>query len=371
MGKKKSNTISEDYLLLPQHVFPSRPAPSPSSSVPASGTATPSQPPSTEPSESATLSTPAPESKPTLTPIFDSHTHLLSTYAFYKSKYPSGQHQTVFEFAKALLNGGTEERKSNKVEAMVDVWCEPPFKKDQWKVYADAALTKEGEQSWGGFEYWFVMGIHEAKKYNDQIEADILEAMTHPRCVGWGEIGLDYHYDHSPREIQREVFTRQLRHAVKLGKSLTIHTREADEDTERILKAEVPKDHKVHIHCFTDSPQFAQNLLAHFPNLCIGVTGVVTYSSNTNTSDIIRIMAESNPTAPLRIVLETDAPYMTPGNICGSLPAEVKGKKLPICHSAMIPWTAEFVVGVVGSEKWDVEKVMKESRDNCRMIYGV
>jgi TatD DNase family protein len=72
-----------------------------------------------------------------------------------------------------------------------------------------------------------------------------LRAITHPRCVGWGEIGLDYHYDNSPREVQRDVLTRQLRHAVRLGKPLTIHTREADQDIERILKEEVPKDHKV------------------------------------------------------------------------------------------------------------------------------
>lgn len=69
--------------------------------------------------------------------------------------------------------------------------------------------------------------------------------MSHPRCVGWGEMGLDYHYDLSPRDIQRIVFRRQLKHAVRLGKPLTIHTREADEDTEMILKEEVPKEHKV------------------------------------------------------------------------------------------------------------------------------
>lgn len=116
--------------------------------------------------------------------------------------------------------------------------------------------------------------------------------MKHPRCVGWGEIGLDYHYDNSPREIQQEVFTRQLRHAVRLGKPLTIHTREAEADTERILKAEVPQDYRVslfkspsshdelnpvcpqiHIHCFTDSPEWAARMLEHFPNLFIGVTG--------------------------------------------------------------------------------------------------
>ena len=119
-----------------------------------------------------------------------------------------------------------------------------------------------------------------------------IEAMAHPRCVGWGEIGLDYHYDNSPRDIQQRVFVRQLRQAVKLAKPLTIHTREADEDTLRILKEEVPKDHrvshsflslpsnsaliserKIHIHCFTDTPEFAKQMLDHFQNLYIGVTG--------------------------------------------------------------------------------------------------
>jgi TatD DNase family protein len=77
-----------------------------------------------------------------------------------------------------------------------------------------------------------------------------IEAMAHPRCVGWGEMGLDYHYDNSPRPVQQAVFARQLRCAVRLNKPLTIHTREADEDTERILKEEVPKDHKVSLYSF-------------------------------------------------------------------------------------------------------------------------
>lgn len=103
---------------------------------------------------------------------------------------------------------------------------------------------------------------HEAKSYTDEVEAEMyvvvcgfpvfvliglhsLEAMSHPRCVGWGEIGLDYYYNLSPPEVQREVFTRQLRQATKLGKPLTIHTREAEEDMERILKTEVPQSHRV------------------------------------------------------------------------------------------------------------------------------
>ena len=67
---------------------------------------------------------------------------------------------------------------------------------------------------------------------------------------------MDYHYDNSPRQIQQEVFTRQLRHAVRLGKPLTIHTREAEEDTERILKAEVPKDHRVSLSEYSAKTSF-------------------------------------------------------------------------------------------------------------------
>jgi TatD DNase family protein len=135
-----------------------------------------------------------------------------------------------------------------------------------------------------------VSGLSFFDEYLEQMSSS-LQAMEHPRCVGWGEMGLDYHYDNSPREIQREVFARQLRHAVRLNKPLTIHTREAEEDTERILKEIVPKEHpvspfdlpfqcfdmtdgyQIHVHCFTDSPELAGRLLDYFPNLCIGITG--------------------------------------------------------------------------------------------------
>lgn len=132
-------------------------------------------------------------------------------------------------------------------------------------------LRLESVISWSLFS-------HEAKRYTDKVENDMfvtlsglpslsethieflyllllcrLGAMDHPRCVGWGEIGLDYHYDNSPRDVQQDVFIRQLRNAVKLGKPITIHTREAEQDTERILKEEVPKDHKV---ILTNNPFF-------------------------------------------------------------------------------------------------------------------
>jgi len=94
---------------------------------------------------------------------------------------------------------------------------------------------------------------------------------------------------------------------------------------------------------------------------------VITYASNENTSDVIRQMTTTSE-QPLRILLETDAPFMTPGNLYKSLPS-LKGK-LPLCHTAMIPWTAEFVANVAGG-RWDTDEVMNESRENARRVYGV
>ncbi|KAJ7148963.1 Metallo-dependent hydrolase [Mycena crocata] len=305
-------------------------------------------------------------------PIVDTHTHLALTFESYRRKYPDGQYQTAWDFVHALYAPAG-------VEQMVDVWMEAPVR-PIWRQYADSALTEEGRRDlWGGVGYWFVMGVHphNAKHYTDKVEADIIEAMAHPRCVGWGEMGLDYHYDTSPRPVQREVFARQLRCAVRLNKPLTIHSREADADTERILKDEVPKNHKIHIHCFTDAPAFAQRLLDWFPNLYIGVTGVVTYSSNTDTSTTIRNMfASSNSTENLRIVLETDAPYMIPSTIYAT--PSLAGKKFPLCHCGMLPWTAAFVAKQLPAankekkeEGWDTARVMKVSRENARNMYGV
>ncbi|KAI0259438.1 hypothetical protein BC834DRAFT_926222 [Gloeopeniophorella convolvens] len=295
----------------------------------------------------------------TSAPIVDTHTHLVSTFAAYKHKYKEGKYENVYDFVRGIYRG-------KRISTLVDVWCEAPVQ-PVWREIADSALVEEDKkEKWGGLEYWFVMASHEARLYNDDVEKDILEAMTHPRNVGWGEIGLDFHYDNSPRDIQRDIFTRQLRHAVRLGKPITVHTREADEDTEQILKAEVPKNHRIHIHCFTDSPDFAQRLLDHFPNLYIGITGVITFSSNENTTEIVRRMITNSPTP--RIILETDAPYMVPANIYSSLPG-MKGR-FPLCHTAMIPWTAEFVASI-GGEGWDVERVLELGKTNAHSVYGV
>ena len=70
----------------------------------------------------------------------------------------------------------------------------------------------------------------------------------------------------------------------------------------------------------------------------------------------------------LRILLETDAPYMTPSNLYTAIP-HVKGR-LPICHTGMIPWTAEWVADIAG-KGWDTDRVLRDSRENARFVYGV
>ncbi len=94
----------------------------------------------------------------------------------------------------------------------------------------------------------------------------------------------------------------------------------------------------------------------------------MTFATNENTSGIIQQMASQNPESPLRILLETDAPFMIPANIYTALDG-MKGR-LPLSHSAMIPWTADFVAGLLG-EGWDSEKVLQVGRENARRVYGV
>ncbi|KAF6751932.1 hydrolase [Ephemerocybe angulata] len=319
----------------------------------------------------STLLMPTP---PTTKPIVDTHTHLASTFEMYRGRYSTrGEDvndlpaiETVYDFAKVMYEG-------RGVEAIIDVWCEVEQNKTRlWKEFADAALEKESK--WGSMQYWFVIGVHphEAKNYDDEMEKLLLEAAEHPRCVGLGEMGLDYHYSLSPHDVQQRVFRTQLEHAVRLNKPLTIHTREAEEDTERILKEVVPKDHRIHIHCFTDSPDFAKRLLDWFPNLYIGVTGVVTYATNANTSQVVKELVSAEG-SPLRIVLETDAPYMVPANLYDALPA-IKGKRFPVCHTGMVPWTAQFVSNALqGTEDgpWTADRIMIDARENARSVYGI
>ncbi|EGG20986.1 hypothetical protein DFA_00855 [Cavenderia fasciculata] len=193
---------------------------------------------------------------------------------------------------------------------------------------------------------------HNAKDYTDTVESKLIERMSHPKTVAWGEMGLDYYYKNSTHDQQKIAFRRQLGVAVPLGKPLVIHSRDAEEDTIAILKELVPKDYKIHIHCLTSSNQpYILQLLEHFSNLCIGFTGCITFKSSDPIRDSLAII-------PLdRLLLETDAPYMTPEPFRGQ-----------IAHSGHIPHVANLIAQIKGTS---VEAVLKQCRENTKKIYGI
>lgn len=150
-------------------------------------------------------------------------------------------------------------------------------------------------------DVWATAGVHphEARKGIDGIE-DLLEDSN---VVAVGEAGLDYHYDHSPREDQKKVFAQQIELANKSGLPLVIHTREAWEDTFKILDSEgVPKS--IVFHCFTGGTIEAKECLER--GAYLSFSGIITFKK----SESLRDAASECPLD--RAMIETDSPYLTP-----------------------------------------------------------
>ena len=154
---------------------------------------------------------------------------------------------------------------------------------------------------------------HNASRYNEGIEQALLAALRDPRARALGEIGLDYHYDHSPREVQQQVYRRQLELAHELGLPVALHMREAHDDGLRILKEVGVPPAGTLLHCFN----LGHAMLEPFLELgCyVAYGGPVTFKK----SDDVRDSARRTPLE--RIVTETDAPFMAPhpvrGVVCG------------------------------------------------------
>lgn len=147
---------------------------------------------------------------------------------------------------------------------------------------------------------------HDARLFNDQAEERIKKLIGQSaRVIAWGEIGLDYHYDNSPRDVQRDVFRRQLRLAREAGLPVIIHTREAEHDTIEILKDEWnDQSSRGIMHCFSGSLQLAE--AAMDLGFLISFAGVITFKK----ADELRNVARQVPLA--RLLIETDCPYLSP-----------------------------------------------------------
>ncbi len=159
---------------------------------------------------------------------------------------------------------------------------------------------------------WAAVGLHphEARHATEELLAQQEARVRSPRVVAWGEIGLDYHYDHSPRDLQQAVFCRQLQCARGAGLPVIIHCREAWEDCLRILSQEWASAGLGGVlHCFSGTPEVARRALDW--GFLISFAGNVTFPRAEN----LRQAARSVPIASL--LIETDSPYLAPQAVRG------------------------------------------------------
>ena len=197
---------------------------------------------------------------------------------------------------------------------------------------------------------WGTQGVHphEAESYSQRVDDVIRKRCADPRIVAVGEIGLDYHYDHADRAVQRTVFEQQLQIAADLNMPVVVHTREADEDTRSILanfSGQLAR--RGVIHSFTSGMALAQYALEE--GFMLGFNGITTF----NSADNVREVAAATPIE--KILLETDSPYLTPIPYRGMQNAPY-----------YLPFIAEKIAEIKGC---DVEHLLSRTWDNSMSLF--
>lgn len=193
------------------------------------------------------------------------------------------------------------------------------------------------------------VGVHPHSAESDGNEGyldKVNEFAKNKKVVAIGEIGLDYHYDFSPREKQIDVFSQQLALANDLNLPVIIHDREAHADTLELVQKYRPKGI---IHCYSGSAEMAREFLKL--GMYIGFTGSVTFK-NAN-----KLLLAAMEVPEDRILLETDCPYMAP--------VPYRGQR---CDSTLIPATAERLAELRGT---DAQTLIDRARENGMRVYGI
>jgi TatD DNase family protein len=234
------------------------------------------------------------------------------------------------------------------VKTMLNVGTGDPHT-DAFNRAVDLAEQQEG--------VYAAVGVHphDAKTFDDEAERHLTNlARQSKRVIAWGEIGLDYHYDHSPREVQREVFRRQLRIARELSLPVVIHSREADVDTITILGEELPGDANDGeragvLHCFGGSLTMAREAIEL--GFYISFAGNLTFKK----ADDLRDTARQLPLD--RLLVETDCPYLTP--------VPFRGRRN---EPARVIETARCLAGIHGR---DVEELGQITSENFMRLFRV
>ena len=190
---------------------------------------------------------------------------------------------------------------------------------------------------------------HEARLLDDNLCAQLKDLSQHPKVIAWGEIGLDYHYDNSPRDVQREAFRKQLRMARERGLPISIHTREGEADTLAIIEEEWKGCGLGGvIHCFTGTRSFAEAVIEL--GFYISFSGVVTFKK----AEDLREIARATPID--RIVIETDSPFLAP--------VPYRGKRN---EPAYVVETARAVAGL---RDLNVEDFTHSASENFKKLFG-
>jgi TatD DNase family protein len=178
---------------------------------------------------------------------------------------------------------------------------------------------------------WATVGVHphDAAELDAEGRRALEEMVTHERVVALGEVGLDYHYDHSPRELQREVFAQMIALGRRIKKPLVIHTRSAAADTLELLSSEGAREIGGIIHCFSEDREFAARALEL--GFYLSFSGIVTFKKALPIQDVARWAPAD------RVLVETDSPYLAP--------VPLRGRP---CEPAFIVHTAEFIAKLRG-----------------------
>lgn len=187
---------------------------------------------------------------------------------------------------------------------------------------------------------------HEAESCKQGYLPVLKKLCSEEKCVAVGEIGLDYHYDFSPREIQKQVFEQQIVLAKELDLPIIVHDREAHEDTLTLLKRYKPKGV---VHCFSGSAEMAKEIVKL--GMYIGLGGAVTFKNARKPREVAEIVPSD------RLLIETDCPYMTP--------VPHRGKR---CDSSYIPFTAEVLAEVRNTT---AQEILDLTRKNANILFGL
>lgn len=186
---------------------------------------------------------------------------------------------------------------------------------------------------------------HEAEKCAKNYLVPLREMCLKEKCVAVGEIGLDYHYDFSPRDTQLKIFEEQIILANELQMPIIVHDREAHEDTMNLLKKYKPKGV---VHCFSGSAEMAKEVLKL--GMYIGLGGATTFKNARKPLEVAAMVPED------KLLIETDCPYMTP--------VPFRGQRN---DSSLIPYTAQVLAGVRNTTP---EEILEITRRNANKLFG-